>query len=191
MGRSHVKARLVDGSQTTGQGYWRLTHSGPQVGDFRQGAGMTTHARASAPARTAVQQAALLVGAVFLLVGILGFIPGVTTHYGSMEFAAHHSGAKLLNIFQVSVLHNIVHLLFGIAGLALARAIPTARNYLVVGGAVYLVLWLYGLIIDVGSNANFVPVNNADNWLHFFLGIGMIAAGFFLTRTTSGVGTTR
>ncbi|MFC7929243.1 DUF4383 domain-containing protein [Streptomyces cinereoruber] len=147
---------------------------------------MTTHTPSSRNARTPVQQAALAVGAVFLLVGVLGFVPGITTHYDTMEFAAHHSEAKLLGIFQVSVLHNIVHLLFGVAGLALARSAGTARNYLVVGGAVYLVLWLYGMFIDHDSAANFVPVNTADNWLHFFLGIGMIALGFLLGRGTAG-----
>ncbi|MFC8588024.1 DUF4383 domain-containing protein [Streptomyces sp. NPDC057217] len=146
---------------------------------------MTTHAPSSRNARTPVQKAAVAVGTVFLLVGVLGFVPGVTTHYDTMEFAAHHSEAKLLGIFQVSVLHNIVHLLFGIAGLALARSVGTARNYLVVGGAVYLVLWLYGMFIDHDSAANFVPVNTADNWLHFFLGIGMIALGFLLGRDTT------
>jgi hypothetical protein len=74
-----------------------------------------------ATGRTAVQKAARLVGIVFLAVGVLGFIPGITTHYGSMAFAGHMSEAKLLGLFQVSVLHNIVHLLFGIAGLALGR----------------------------------------------------------------------
>ncbi|MGW0562298.1 DUF4383 domain-containing protein, partial [Streptomyces sp. NPDC003016] len=68
---------------------------------------MTTQPRTST-ARTPVQQAALLVGAVFLLVGVLGFIPGVTTDYDTMKFAEHHSEAKLLGVFQVSVLHNIV-----------------------------------------------------------------------------------
>ena len=68
--------------------------------------------------RSAVQKAAFVVGAVFLVVGILGFIPGITTNYGDMTFAGHDSQAKLLGIFQVSILHNIVHLLFGIAGLA-------------------------------------------------------------------------
>ncbi|MEU0234500.1 DUF4383 domain-containing protein, partial [Streptomyces sp. NPDC006170] len=78
------------------------------------------------------------------------------------------------------------------AGLALARSAGTARNYLVVGGAVYLVLWLYGMFIDHDSAANFVPVNTADNWLHFFLGIGMIALGFLLGRdTTTGRTPTR
>ncbi|OEJ93581.1 hypothetical protein J116_003005 [Streptomyces thermolilacinus SPC6] len=134
-----------------------------------------------------MQQAALLVGAVFLLVGVLGFIPGITTDYDTMKFAEHHSEAKLLGVFQVSVLHNIVHLLFGLAGIAMSRAAATARQYLIWGGVVYLVLWLYGLIIDHDSAANFIPVNSADNWLHFVLGIGMIALGVLLTRGTGRV----
>ncbi|MEV8311675.1 DUF4383 domain-containing protein [Streptomyces flavidovirens] len=133
--------------------------------------------------KSPVQKAALVVGAVFLLVGVLGFIPGITSDYDTMKFAEHHSEAKLLGVFQVSILHNIVHLLFGVAGIAMARAASTARTYLLAGGAVYLLLWLYGLFIDHDSAANFVPVNTADNWLHFFLGIGMIALGALLTRT--------
>ncbi|GAA2937953.1 DUF4383 domain-containing protein [Streptomyces enissocaesilis] len=145
---------------------------------------MTTQHRTASSARTPVQQAALLVGAVFLLVGVLGFVPGITTDYDTMKFAEHHSEAKLLGVFQVSVLHNIVHLLFGVAGVAMARAASTARTYLIGGGAVYLVLWLYGLFIDFDSAANFVPFNTADNWLHLFLGLGMIALGVLLTRRT-------
>ncbi|AZM51594.1 DUF4383 domain-containing protein [Streptomyces sp. WAC 01529] len=147
---------------------------------------MTTPTRA---ARTRVQQAALAVGAVFLLVGILGFIPGITTDYDTMEFASHHSDARLLGLFEVSTLHNIVHLLFGIAGIAMARTAPAARNYLIGGGTIYLVLWIYGLIIDHDSAANFVPVNTADNWLHFVLGVGMIALGVLLTRRTTPAAT--
>ena len=133
--------------------------------------------------RTSVQKAALAVGAVFLLVGILGFIPGITTNYDQLAGAGHESEALLLGIFQVSILHNIVHLLFGAAGIALARSIAGARNYLIWGGAIYLVLWLYGMFIDHESTANFVPLNTADNWLHFILGIGMIALGLLLTRS--------
>ncbi|MFG3497668.1 DUF4383 domain-containing protein [Streptomyces sp. NPDC047928] len=150
---------------------------------------MATHSRTAA-ARTPVQQAALLVGAVFLLVGVLGFIPGITTDYDTMEFAEHHSEAKLLGVFQVSILHNIVHLLFGLAGVVMARAASSARTFLVAGGVIYLALWIYGLIIDLDSAANFVPVNTADNWLHFGLGVGMIGLGLLLTRGTRA-GTTR
>lgn len=128
------------------------------------------------------RRAAAVVGAVFLLVGILGFIPGVTTDYGDMNFAGTDSGAELLGVFQVSVLHNIVHLLFGVAGLALARTVARARAFLIGGGVVYLVLWLYGLLIDMGGDANFVPFNDADNWLHLVLGVGMVALGVLLSR---------
>lgn len=129
---------------------------------------------------SAVQIAAAAVGAVFFLVGILGFIPGVTTDYDMLTGAGHHSGAKLLGIFEVSVLHNVVHLLFGVAGLAMARMARSAQAYLIGGGIIYLVLWIYGMLIDQDSSANFVPVNDADNWLHFGLGVGMVAVGFLI-----------
>jgi hypothetical protein len=134
--------------------------------------------------RSRVEQAATVVGAVFLLVGILGFIPGITSDYGQMSFAGHDSGAMLLGVFMVSVLHNIVHLLFGVAGLALGHTYDGARTYLIGGGAIYLVLWIYGLVTDQHSGANFVPLNSADNWLHFVLGVGMVALGVVLTRGT-------
>ncbi|MDX6511475.1 MAG: hypothetical protein QOE36_979 [Gaiellaceae bacterium] len=127
--------------------------------------------------RSTTQTLALIVGATFLLVGIAGFIPGITTHYGDMSFAGHDSTAKLLGLFQVSVLHNIVHLAFGLAGLALAKTVDGARTYLVGGGVVYLVLFLYGLFAHGSTSANFVPVNTADNILHLGLGLGMITLG--------------
>ncbi|ELT43078.1 hypothetical protein G205_20534 [Arthrobacter nitrophenolicus] len=99
-----------------------------------------------------------------------------------MTFAGHESGAMLLGVFQVSILHNIVHLLFGAAGLIMGRTATQSRYFLIGGGAVYLVLWLYGLLIDQASTANFIPVNTADNWLHAVLGLVMLAAGLLLGR---------
>jgi hypothetical protein len=145
---------------------------------IRTGAGRTS--------LSPVQTVATVVALMFLLVGILGFIPGITTHYDDMTFAGHHSDAQLLGIFEVSVLHNIVHLLFGVVGLALARTPGRAVAYLVVGGAVYLVLWLYGLVVDKGSQANFVPLDSADDWLHFGLGVVMVGAGLALRARTAG-----
>ncbi len=133
--------------------------------------------------RTPLQKAAAVVGLTFLLVGILGFVPGVTTNlYDGLEFAGHEGDAELLGIFQVSVLHNLVHLLFGLAGLGLAKTASGSRLFLIGGGAIYLVLWIYGMVIDRDSDANFVPLNTADNWLHFALGVGMIALGLALSR---------
>ena len=148
---------------------------------------MTTDDQSKAGGMTAryaaVQVAAFAVGAAFLLVGILGFIPGITTDYDTMTFAGHDSDAKLLGIFEVSILHNIVHLAFGVAGLLLARTFNGARSFLIGFGIIYLVLWLYGLQIDFEKPVNFVPVNNADNWLHLLLGLGMVALGLALGRS--------
>ncbi|MCU1633099.1 MAG: hypothetical protein JWM61_1751 [Micrococcaceae bacterium] len=132
--------------------------------------------------RTTLQRAAQAMGVVFLLVGILGFIPGITSNYNTMMFAGHESQAMLLGIFQVSILHNIVHLLFGVAGLAMAKTVSGARNYLLGGGIIYAILWIYGLVIGQDSAANFVPVNSADNWLHLFLAVAMIALALALSR---------
>ena len=133
--------------------------------------------------RSPIQSAAMLVGLVFLVVGILGFIPGITSNYDELKFAGHNSDAQLLGIFDTSILHNIVHLLFGVAGLALARTYEGARNYLIGGGVIYLALFVYGAIWghDEGG-ANFIPMNWADNILHVALGGGMILLGVLLAR---------
>ncbi|GAA6524869.1 DUF4383 domain-containing protein [Intrasporangium sp. DVR] len=130
--------------------------------------------------RTAVKTAAKAVSIVFLLVGVLGFIPGITTGYDTLTFAGHESEAMLLGVFQVSILHNIVHLLFGVVGWTVSRTVSGARNFLIGGGIVYLVLTVYGWVIDKESAANVIPVNAADDWLHLLLGLGMIGLGFVL-----------
>jgi hypothetical protein len=129
-----------------------------------------------------VQIAAYVVGVAFLIPGVLGFIPGITTHYEMLDFAGHESGAKLLGIFGISVLHNVVHLAFGIAGLLFARTFNGARRYLIGSGVIYLLLSIYGLLIDHESAANFVPIDAADNWLHLVLAIGMLGLGFVFGR---------
>jgi hypothetical protein len=142
-----------------------------------------TSERATVRGAHPVRTAALVTAVVFLLVGILGFIPGATTDYDGMTFAGHESTAMLLGVFHVSILHNIVHLLFGIVGIVMARTVSGATAFLIGGGVVYAVLWLYGLLIDHNSAANFVPVNGADNWLHLVLAVGMIGLGLALRRT--------
>ena len=132
--------------------------------------------------RSSVQFATIAVSIVFLLVGVLGFVPGATTNYDQLTFAGPMSGAALLGLFEVSVLHNVVHLLFGLVGLLAARSFTGARSYLLVGGIVYLVLFVYGMVIPMGGPANFVPLNSADNVLHLVLALGMVALGAALGR---------
>jgi hypothetical protein len=119
----------------------------------------------------------MLVGAVLVALGILGFIPAVTTDYGSMAFAGHGSQAKLLGLFQVSILHNIVHILLGLAGVALAKTISGARRYLIGGGVFCLALWLLGML----NGGKWIPINAADDWLHLGFGVGLIGLGFATT----------
>src|SRR5688572_1534577 len=126
--------------------------------------------RTEGTGRTPVQDAARAAGVVFLLVGILGFVPGVTTNlYDGLEFAGDNGSAELLGLFEVSVLHNIVHGLFGLAGLALASTWNGARTYLIAGGGVYVALWLLGLV----GGADWIPSNTADDWLHLVLGVAL------------------
>ena len=146
----------------------------------------TTHRTAAT--RSPLQLACAGVAVAFLLVGVLGFVPGVTTDYDTMEFAGHESDAQLLGLFEVSILHNIVHLLFGLVGLAMARTFASARTFLLAGGVVYLVLWIYGLAVDRESDANFVPLDAADNWLHLVLGAAMIGLAFLLGSRRTDVG---
>lgn len=132
--------------------------------------------------RSTVQSAALLVGILLFALGVLGFVPGITTHYGDLSFAGSDSGAKLFGIFQTSILHNVVHLAFGLAGIAMARSWEGARTFLIAGGTIFLVLFAYGLVAHGGSGWNFIPVNSADNLLHAALGVVMIALGWVLGR---------
>ena len=129
--------------------------------------------------RTPVQNVARLVGVVFLLVGVAGFIPGITTNlYDGLDFAGDDGTAKVLGLFEVSVLHNLVHGLFGLAGLALAKTASGARTYLIGGGAIYVLL----AVIQAIGAGDWVPLVGADLWLHLALGVGMIGLGYGLTR---------
>ena len=133
-------------------------------------------ARGPGGSRTPMQLFAAIVGATFLLAGIAGFIPGITSNYDQLELWGPDSGAKLLGLFQVSIVHNIVHMLFGV-GLLAAASYSASRAFLLGGGIGYLGVVLYGALVDKESDANFLPINNADNVLHLVLGLGMIALG--------------
>ena len=135
--------------------------------------------------RSDLQKAAFVFGIVFLVVGVIGFIPGLTTDYSRLT-TFDGEGARVLGLFGVNWLENVAHLLYGAAGLALARTWQSARLYFIVGGIVYLILWIYGLVIDLDSAANFLGLNTAGNWLHFVLGVVMLGVGLVLGRRETG-----
>ncbi|AEF39874.1 DUF4383 domain-containing protein [Hoyosella subflava] len=126
---------------------------------------------------------AFSVGVAFIVVGILGFIPGVTTGTDEMTWAGPHTDTYLFGIFAVSILHNVIHVGFGVLGIVMAMRALGARIYLIGGGLGYIALTLYGLVIDHSSDANFLPINHAINWLHLGLGLGMVLLGSVPLRT--------
>jgi hypothetical protein len=138
--------------------------------------------RRSTGKRTALQKSALAAGILFVLVGGLGFVPGITSGTDAMTFWGHHSGAMLFGLFQVSVLHNLVHLATGVVGLYMARLAMQARTFLIGAGVAYLAFWIFGLIIPHDSPLNVVPFNSADNWLHVAFGLGLIGVGVAFAR---------
>ncbi|MEW5808103.1 MAG: DUF4383 domain-containing protein [Actinomycetota bacterium] len=129
---------------------------------------------AHGPKYMAVQGAALIVAVALTLLGVLGFVPGVTSGVDQLSWAGQHSGTHLFGVFSVSSLLNIVHIVVGVAGFAGARTYAAARAYLLGGGVIYLGLWLYGLLVERGSNAHVLPLNGADNWLHAGIGAVML-----------------
>ena len=122
--------------------------------------------------RTLAQKLAWLFGATFLLVAVLGFVPGITTDlYEGLEFAGNDGTSELLGLFKVSILHNIVHGLFGV-GILMAATHKGALSYLLGAGAMYVVLFLMGII----GAGDWVPINNGDDVLHIGLAAALLGA---------------
>lgn len=120
--------------------------------------------------RTPAQLYSLLFGIVLLAVGILGFIADSSFGTGSDV-----DGSDFI-IFEVNGWHNIVHILSGVLGLALARRRDTARGYALGFGAVYLVVTVWGFI--TGDQVLWlIPVDAADNVLHLLIAAAGLAAG--------------
>ena len=121
--------------------------------------------------RTTAQLTSLVFGVGFLLVAILGFVQGGM----SME-ADPNLAPKALGLFPVNLLHNAVHLAFGIWGLAAARTHEASRGYCRIAGVIYLVLTVVGFVAPTGFGL--VPLGGADPFLHLVLGVPLAFVGF-------------
>ena len=145
---------------------------GTSAGSARAGAPGTSSAdRARSDERTPAQWYTLVFGAVLLLVGLVGFVVDAGFDVGSGI-----DGDKLLGIFEVSGIHNLVHIASGAVLLAASPKRASARLVAIAFGVVYLLVTIIGFI--QGDNViGLIPVNSADNFLHLAIsGLG-IAAG--------------
>jgi len=122
---------------------------------------------------TTTQKLAAVFGVVFILVAIVGFIaPGGM----AMQPTDPATSAQALGIFPVNLLHNIVHLLFGLWGLAGSRSWGGSVSFLKSGGIIYAGLTVLGFVAPDGFGM--VPLGGNDVWLHAVLAIAMLGIGF-------------
>jgi hypothetical protein len=119
-------------------------------------------------------------GIVFLVVGVGGFIPGLTTPHDHPGLAVEAGSGMELGLFPVNVLHNLVHVAFGIWGLLAARSIGAARGYAKTVAIAYGVLTILGLIPATNTTFGLVPIYGHDIWLHALL--AAVAAYFGFVR---------
>jgi hypothetical protein len=120
-------------------------------------------------------------GIVFLLVGVAGFIPGLTQPHVHPNLAVEGSSGNLFGLFPVNVLHNLVHLAFGVWGLVASRTYTAARGYARGTAIIYAVLTVLGLIPATNTTFGLVPIYGHDVWLHALL--AAVAAYFGFART--------
>lgn len=120
---------------------------------------------------------ALIIGVIYTLVGILGFF---VTGFG--DFVDNNTDETLLG-FEINGLHNVVHLLIGVAGIALSRTLATARTYgwlLAIGYGAVFIFGLFAAGDDV--DYNFLSLNAADNWLHALSALAGLAIALWPVR---------
>ena len=134
--------------------------------------------------RTVPEILALAFGAIYLLVGIVGFF--VT---GFTDFFAHDTNQTLLG-FEINGMHNLVHIVIGVAGLVLGRTLAGARTYgwlLAVG---YGAAFIYGLLA-INEEWDFLSINAADNVLHILTALVGLVIALLPVRTAAHSGRTR
>jgi hypothetical protein len=111
---------------------------------------------------------ALVSGIVFVLIGILGFVPSLTPlPFGPPPINVGQGYGFLFGIFPVNVLHNLVHVLVGLAGLAAYWGVVGPRGYARGLAVFYGLLTIMGLIPPLSTFFGLIPIFGADIALHF------------------------
>jgi uncharacterized protein DUF4383 len=125
--------------------------------------------------RSTVQAVALIFGAIYLVAGILGFVPSL----GGSDTLTNHA---LLGIFKVNLLHNLVHVVIGISGLAAASSAANSKRFCRVVGAILLLLGVIG--IGVANPFGLLDIGGSDIALHLLTGAVLAYFGFVALVST-------
>ncbi len=131
------------------------------------------------------QRFAQVFGAVYVLVGIVGFIPPLLL--GSLPAGVVGPFAGLLlGLFAVNWAHSLAHILTGAVALATYRSHAAAKAFCLALGVAFVGLFVVGLIFGLNFLGGLFPLNGADNVLHLLT--ALIAFGFyFASRGQEGV----
>lgn len=152
---------------------------------------------------------ALILGIMFLLIGVLGFVPALVTT--DVSHANHGAGAgtidggpagpgdgvgegatmehgRLLGLFPVNAVHNLAHIAFGIWGIAAYRRWDAARFYARATAIIYAVLAVAGLIPGLNTMFGLMPIHGNDVWLHAVIALAAAYFGFAPVRDTAHTG---
>jgi small-conductance mechanosensitive channel len=125
---------------------------------------------------------ALVLGVIYTIIGLMGLLNIGTTPLPEAGSTSMGETSLLLGAFAVDPLHNIVHIITGLAGLAVGLMSWTAsRTYAQVVGVVFLVLFLVGLISQETVVADLVALNGADDILHILTAAVGLYFGFVYT----------
>lgn len=121
---------------------------------------------------------ALIFGIVFAVVGVAGFIPPFVAAPAADEptLVVEAARGRLLGLFPVNVLHDLVHLAFGIWGIVAYRSFSASKLYAKAVAVIYAVLVVMGFIPVLNTTFGLIPLYGNDIWLH--AGLGIIAAYF-------------
>jgi hypothetical protein len=124
-------------------------------------------------------------GLGLILLGVLGCVPGVVRNCADLTRRKSGSAAELLEDLRTSILHNLIHIGFGVLAWSRREAPRPPRCFLTGGGLVYFGLGIYGPLVDYFSDRNFMPTDRADDWLHVDVGAGMLYAGLAVGLSAS------
>jgi hypothetical protein len=127
-----------------------------------------------------IRKFTLIVGVLFTIIGVLGFIPGINVgpHSNDPHLAVEASYGRLLGIFPVNALHNLLHFALGIWGILAAREALQSRTYCRFTAAFYGVLTVFGLIPNLNTMFGLVPIFSHDIWLHAVTAGGAFYFGY-------------
>ncbi|HEX8415393.1 MAG TPA: DUF4383 domain-containing protein [Sphingomicrobium sp.] len=118
----------------------------------------------------------ILYGVVFLLAGVAGFVPGLSPDHLHPGLAVTAGSRLAIGLFPVNILHNLVHLAFGVWGLLAARSAVSARAYAKAVAIIYAILTVLGLLPGANMMFGLAPLYGNDIWLHALL---TVVAGYF------------